>query len=76
MVVVALGFYLCICVWVLKEGGAEFSGLLDKFGGGVSRERTFELEDFLASDLWEWQIYLVDLRMGNGWAWYGFTNKN
>ena len=52
------------------------SGLLDKFGGGVSRERTFELEDFLASELWEWQIYLVDPRMGNGWAWYGFTNKN
>jgi hypothetical protein len=75
MVVVALGFYLCMCVWVLKEGGAELSGLLDKFGGGVFGERIFELEDFLASDLWEWQIYLVDLRMGNGWAWHGFTNK-
>ena len=22
VVVVALGFYLCMCVWVLKEGGA------------------------------------------------------
>ena len=62
MVMVALGFYLCICVWVLKEGRAELSGLLNKFGGGVSGERIFELEDFLASDLWEWQIYLVDLR--------------
>jgi hypothetical protein len=36
VVVVALGFYLCMCVWVLKEGGAELSGLSDKFGGGVS----------------------------------------
>ena len=53
MVVVALGFYLCMCVWVLKEGGAKLGGLLDKFGGGVFGERIFELEDFLASDLWE-----------------------
>jgi hypothetical protein len=75
VVMVALGFYLCMCVWVLKEGRAELSGLLNKFGGGVSGERIFELEDFLASDLWEWQIYLVDLRMGNGWVWHGFTNK-
>ena len=67
--------FVYVCVWVLKEGKAKLSGLSNKFGGGVSRVRIFELEDFLVSDLWEWQIYLVDLRMGNGWAWHGFTNK-
>ena len=75
VVVVTLGFYLCMCVWVLKEGRVELSGLSDKFGRGVSGDRIFELEDFSVSNLWEWQIYLVNLRMGNGWAWHGFTNK-